>query len=175
MKITLSQGMFALIDAIDHEKISRFKWCAQRQAKGGFYAIAYEQTPELGRIKDGSRTRPARRRISMHRLILDAPTSLQVDHVNGNGIDNRRKNIRLATSKENAANRRKSGGKSSSRFKGVTWHKHDKKWQATIQIDGHCVYLGQFKSERKAASAYDKAATEHFGAFAMTNFKARAK
>lgn len=104
------------------------------------------------------------RRVRMHRLILGAPDGIEVDHANGDGLDNRRSNLRLATRSQQMRNRRPWGR---SRFKGVSWHV--KKWQAKICVSGRDIALGLFEDEVEAARAYDRAALQHFGQFAKTN------
>ena len=91
-----------------------------------------------------------------------------VDHWNGDGLDNRRRNLRAATPSQNQHNRRKRLG-CSSRFKGVHWHKRHGKWAAKIRIDGRQLHLGYFPVERDAAAAYNLAANQEFGEFALTN------
>jgi AP2 domain/HNH endonuclease len=104
----------------------------------------------------------------MHRMILEGYPF--VDHVNGNGLDNRKANLRQATAQEQAWNRKKQGN-CSSKYKGVCWSKHARKWVVHIKIDYQQVYLGYFKDEVEAALAYDEAARKNFGEFARTNFK----
>ena len=88
-----------------------------------------------------------------------------VDHINGDGLDNRRKNLRSCSAQQNVANRRKSLGKSS-RFKGVC--KYRTGWRAVIR-HGKPIWLGVYSTEVEAAKVYDAAATELFGEFALTN------
>src|SRR5690606_13722007 len=104
---------------------------------------------------------------SIHRLILGAKCGKYVDHINGDTLNNSRQNLRLCSQLENSRNRRKQFGSSSS-FKGVTWNKLNKKWQAQIK-NGHNIYLGLFKSEIAASTAYNKKAIEIFGRFARLN------
>lgn len=103
----------------------------------------------------------------MHRLILSAPKNLEVDHKNGNTLDNRRSNLRLCTRSQNAANiptnRAKSG------LRGVYFSKQKNKWKATITEGGREKHLGYFLDKESAARAYDKAAEESFGDFARLN------
>lgn len=102
----------------------------------------------------------------MHRVIMNAPKGLEVDHINGNKLDNRRDNLRLCTKSENQRNQHTSRGKS--RFKGV--YSKVGKWQASLTCNSKTVYIGLFSTEEAAARAYDRAALEHFGEFARLNF-----
>jgi hypothetical protein len=106
----------------------------------------------------------------MHRLIMgladDDPR--QVDHANGDRSDNRRSNLRIATQSQNLGNSRKRAG-TTSRYKGVSWHKQNKKWVAYIGVDGSLHHLGCFTSEEAAARAYNRAARAAWGDFACLN------
>ncbi len=93
---------------------------------------------------------------------------MDVDHINGNRLDNRKCNLRLATRSQNLQNSRKRTG-CSSRFKGVNWLGQNKRWRARIKVFGKEIALGCFISELEAAEAYNKAAKEHFGDFAKLN------
>lgn len=92
----------------------------------------------------------------------------RTDHRNGDGLDNRRANLRAATDQDNLRNMRKHRG--SSRFKGVCWHCNDRCWNVKIRLGGRAVNLGAFADEVAAALAYDAAAREYFGEFAALNF-----
>jgi len=105
----------------------------------------------------------------MHREMMNAPAGMLVDHRNGDNLDNRRSNLRLATPTENSCNRRKKTG-GSSRYKGVTFNRRSGKWFARIRIHGKCIFLGTFESEVEAARAYDAAAKKYHGEFACLNF-----
>ena len=106
--------------------------------------------------------------ILMHRLIMNAPVGMDVDHINGNRLDNRKINLRICTRAQNRKNCRSRGG--SSRFKGVTWDKSKKRWTAQIQSDKKHYLIGRFKKENEAARAYDVAALVLHGEFACLNF-----
>jgi hypothetical protein len=105
----------------------------------------------------------------MHRLITGAPAGVEVDHRNGNGLDNRRSNLRLATTSQNQGNQRLSRANTSG-FKGVHWDKHRAKWKASIAGDNNDKHLGHFTDPSEAAHAYDSAARLRFGRFASVNF-----
>lgn len=152
-KIPLTQGKFALVDDEDHESLLSVKWCVAKR-RGKFYAT---RRGGAGWLKH------------LHREIMKAPAGTEVDHINGDTLDNRRTNLRFATRLENSRNMEKHRG-CSSRFKGVYWFKHAKKWMARIQVVGKRRYLGCFSSEEAAAKAYDSTAKIEFGEFARLNF-----
>jgi HNH endonuclease len=99
------------------------------------------------------------------------PDAGEIDHINGDCLDNRRENLRKATRSQNMANQPKIGGTWSSHYKGVTWFKQRQKWRAQIKIEGRNHHLGLFINEDDAAKAYDEAAFQAFGEFAHLNFK----
>jgi len=105
----------------------------------------------------------------MHRLVLDARPGQIVDHINGNGLDNRRANLRLVTAVQNAQNQFVQAGPKTSQYKGVHWDSVGQRWAASITVDGHAIELGRFDREEIAARAYDDAALVHFGPHARTN------
>jgi hypothetical protein len=106
----------------------------------------------------------------MHRSIITIPDGMLCDHINHNGLDNRKANLRPATAAQNSWNRKKQSGPTSSKYKGV--HKTTSNtWSANITVLGRRIHLGTFKTETAAAKAYDLAAKTHFGPFAYTNFK----
>lgn len=104
----------------------------------------------------------------LHRLIMAAPDWADVDHINGNPLDNRRINLRLATHSNNQKNMAKHKDNKSG-YKGVSWHKRANKWQVHLMNNGHKVYLGLFVNIVEAAKAYNNAALTHFGEFAKLN------
>lgn len=135
---------FAVVDIDDFDLVSPHAW---HLAKG--YARAFI----------------AGSRVTMHQLIIGEHSSPEIDHKDGNKLNNRRANLRPCTSQQNAQNRHAVCGKS--RFKGV---RRDRGyWRAEIKKNGSKVHLGIFPSERLAARAYDKAALQLFGNFAKTN------
>lgn len=147
--------IFALIDDIDYPLVAGFNWYIKKD-RNTSYAVT--------KFSDGSR-------IKMHQLIC--PTKdlkLKPDHVDGNGLNNQRNNLRLATDEQNQHNRKKVA-KASSKYKGVIWSKQTQKWTASIRINKHLVHLGYFESEKEAAESYDRAAKIHFKEFANLNFQ----
>lgn len=156
-KIPLTQGKFALVDDADFDWLNQWKWCAIK-GRSTFYA-ARRATYERGKQKG----------ILMHRVLLGAPVGLDVDHKNGDGLNNQRDNVRVGTPQQNSFNRRRNA-KGSSKFKGVCWYPPGRKWAARIRVNQHRFHLGYFSDETLAALAYDAAAKENFGDFARLNF-----
>lgn len=165
MKIFLTQGQVALVDDDDFALLSAFKW---------FYYPGSPRSLTGYAMRNRRATEGKRGVIYMHRSILAAPQGSVVDHINGNGLDNRRSNLRLATHRQNCRNRRGAERTSTSSYLGVSWHKKGRKWAAFIceRKDGRGIstYLGLFASEEDAAKAYDSAARIRFGRFASLNF-----
>ncbi|MFD7705597.1 AP2 domain-containing protein [Streptomyces sp. NPDC059786] len=157
-RIEIEKGHSVIIDRADEERIAPYSWHLLRGHNGKLYA--YAQT------KSGP--------VYMHRLIAKTPVGRETDHVNGDGLDNRRSNLRIATCSQNLANRwkpqRADGSTASSRFKGVSWDRSRSKWQSKITVNQHCKNLGRYDSEEEAARAYDAAALSHWGVFARLNF-----
>lgn len=154
--IPLTQNKFAQVDDEDYDYLNQFKWYAFK-VKHTFYAI------RAIRLLTGKQ-----KQIFMHRVIMNTPDDMEVDHKDHNGCNNQKDNIRNCTHFQNIGNKKK-GINCSSKYKGVTWCKNDKCWQASIQIDGKSIYLGRFKIEIEAALAYNKAAKFYFGDFANPN------
>jgi hypothetical protein len=156
-EISLTQGKIALVDDTDYEAMASHKWHA---IKAPYTYYAARDILINGQWK----------RRSMHREILGLVRGdrIEVDHRNGDGLDNRRENLRKCNDAENQRNRRVQGG--SSQYKGVSWRGWHKKWGAQIAYNGKKIYIGSFKMEINAAHAYDAKARELFGEFARTNF-----
>ena len=110
---------------------------------------------------------PDGRQVYMHRVIMDAPDGVTVDHINGDGLDNQRENLRFATQVQQNMNRPKYGGKS--RYKGVYRRYDDRKWVAQISVGDKTQYLGSFKTQEEAAHVYNQEAYRLHGEFAYLN------
>ena len=117
-----------------------------------------------------NRKNGSERTVYMHRWIMNAPKGMVVDHINHNGLDNRKENLRFATNAENSRYARKTKNKFSSNYKGVHYIKKVKRWRAMITFEGKTIYVGQYKDEISAAKAYDRAAKKYFVEFACLNF-----
>lgn len=136
----------AKVDREDFERVTRLRWYAWRSA-GLVYA------------------RSTRDKLAMHRFVLgDIPSGMVVDHINGDGLDNRRSNLRICTQRENSRNRGAKRG-----FRGVSWKADIGRWRARIMVDRREISLGAFDTQESAAAAYNEAAIEHYGAFARLN------
>lgn len=160
-EIQLTQGKVALVDDEDYDFLMKFKWAASDYS-GKFYVKGWNKG---GLIKGMGNN------IRMHRVIMNVTdSSIFIDHINGNPLDNRKSNLRVCTHLENSRNLVKKKN-CSSQYKGVSWHKKYNKWQASIRIDGILLNLGRHQSEMDAAIAYDAKARELFGEFASPNFK----
>ena len=159
-EIELTQGYKAFVDDEDYERVVYPKWQVKlNQSSFTQYAVRRRWDKNL-KIYVPER---------LHRVVLDiTDTNVHVDHIDMNGLNNCKSNLRIATYTNNAANVRKKR-LGSSVYKGVRWHKVDHKWEANIVCNGKQKYLGQFVTEIQAAQAYDKAALELFGEFARIN------
>ena len=149
--ITLSGGQSALVDEADFSTVSQYNWHLDDDG----YALA--------RVKRGEKWTTVR----MHALITGAK---ETDHENHNKLDNRRSNLRPSTRTQNQGNRIANRIGKTSKYKGVCWHKQKKRWRAQLRNAPKTLWLGEFKSDIEAAKAYDRAARNYFGEFALTNF-----
>lgn len=160
-EIPLTRGRVALVDAEDYAVVAAQKWFAERAYGGKIWYAACG-----ARVKAG---RSGQRLKRLHQVILGERAGFQIDHVNGNGLDNRRSNLRWATVSEQMANRRFTKPHSS-RFRGVWWDKATKRWAGQIGHNKKNIHLGKFSEEEDAARAYDAMARKLFGEFAVVNF-----
>lgn len=157
-ELRLTDDYVTLVDDHDYERVSALKWSVSAPKDANkIYVLRTVRKP------DGRWTTQY-----LHRFLLNVTDSgVQVDHRDGNTLNNRRSNLRTCTRAENVRNTRKRRD-GVSRFKGVS--RDRRKWKAEIQIDGQRVYLGRFQDEHCAALAYDNAARKYFKEFARLNF-----
>jgi hypothetical protein len=148
-RLPVGSSLFATVDAADYEKLRKYKWHVIRRGNK-IYASRHT----------------GRRYVYLHREIMRPRQGYVVDHIDGNGLNNCRSNLRVCTHRQNQANRGPRGG--SSRFVGV--YRHGNKWAAGIKCHGEYFYLGLFEDEVDAAKARDRKAVELHGPYAYLNF-----
>ncbi len=150
-KIKLNKGYYTLIDDEDY---SRFKDLKLHLRKS-------RNTLNAAILING-------KKVFIHRIIMNCPDNMYVDHKNHNGLDNRRSNLRICTNKQNIMNSKKFKI-GSSEYKGVSWQKNRRKWHSYIHYNYKKIHLGSFDNEKKAALAYNNAAKKYFGEYAYLN------
>lgn len=130
-EILLTRGQFAIVDDVDFEQLSSWKWCA---------IVTHNTWYARRGSKSGS--------VLMHRVILELQKGdkRQTDHINHNGLDNRRCNLRVVTGQQNQWNLKN--------VKGYSWHNQAKKWESYIRVNKKRIYLGLFSKEQEAHQAY---------------------
>lgn len=155
VELGLQSGLVAIVDVADLELVEGRTWSAMRGHRT-WYAYS----------------RPGRQMVRLHRLLMELGPDdpRRVDHRDGDGLNNRRSNLRIASSFENARNIR-AQQHTRSRFKGVSRYSPvlPRPWVARIMVDGRRLFLGYFATEEEAAIAYDSASVVHHGEFARTN------
>jgi len=161
-EIPLSQGKMALVDDEDYAMLMGYKWCVRLANHGNLYAFRIE-------LVNGRN-----RGIHMHRVLLKAPDHYQVDHINGNGLDNRKSNLRLCTQSQNMHNESQHSTNTTG-YKGVRRDKRklargSRCYSARITVDKKSYSCGMFKTAEEAAHAFDEMAIRHVGKFARLNF-----
>lgn len=164
-EIPLTRGLFAKVDDEDEKIVTQFKWKADKGCRT-YYAVRTQHNYNKGIDK--------KKTISMHRFILFNHgikiENFDIDHINGDGLDNQKSNLRICTRQENARNQK---GKSAERFhnpfKGVHWEKCNSKYLAHIWYGGKQIRLGLFRNPIEAARVYNAAAIYYFREFACLN------
>lgn len=151
-------GKFAMVDDEDFEYLNQWRWYLFN-CKTVFYAARSTSAKKEGKKVP----------IIMHRLIMNCPPDMIVDHRDHDGLNNQRSNLRICTKQQNACNRVASRGVTS-KFIGVSRYSENK-WQAALAPHGKPIHLGYFNSEIEAAAAYDASAKKHYGEFASQNIK----
>lgn len=159
--IPLTQGQFAIVDSDDFDTLSQYKWMARKDRYGFYAAKGLYKGKINGKYKVNF--------THMHRFILrvDDP-NLIVDHINGNTLDNRKENLRIANKKENSRNLTRIKSNNTSGYRGVMERKDcvgPNKWRARINVDGVKKTIGHYSTAQEAARAFDRAARTYFGEF----------
>lgn len=156
--INITRNAVAIVSDEDYPHLSKFSWALNPQGVG--YAV-----------RKGRKYLCEPRTVQMHREIMRACKGQQVDHINGNGLDNRRENLRFADTQKNAFNRDKPKVLATSQYKGVLRRKGKITWEARIKYNNKAIHLGTFRTEEEGAAAYNFAAQLMFGDFARLNFR----
>lgn len=154
-EIILNTGQKVLVDDDDFPEISKYKWLYL--ANGTGYACRF--------LNENGKTSC----VLMRREIINVKNDYHVDHIDGNGLNNLKENLRICSHQQNQQNKRKSKNNTSG-FKGVYWNKEKQKWVSRITVLKRRIFLGYFDSIEKVAHAYDEAVVENFGEFANLNF-----
>lgn len=153
--IELTQGKEVKVDKEDYDVLSKFNW-------------SYT-SPDGYAVRKGRRNTDEPRTVHMHRVIMKAKPEQQLDHINGDKLDNRKANLRFATTQENSFNRKKPDVDCTSQYKGVLKRKKAKSWEARIKFNDRALHLGSYRNEIEGAMAYNEAAKIMFGEFARLN------
>lgn len=147
-KIPVGDDLFAIVDDDDFDLVSRFFWHKVESGRDPDYTYATAK-------------------VRMHRLIIDCPKGLHVDHINGDTLDNRKCNLRICTNAQNQQNSKSRKG--SSQYKGVSFNQKKKKWYGSFSVLGKSYFCGMFDDEIECAKAVDKKRREVCGHFASQN------
>ncbi len=156
-QIPLTKGLFTLVDDEDYDYLMQWKWYWHFGKSSQTYYVL--------------RNAPKGQELLMHRMIMKVDRAEQIDHIDFNGLNNQKYNLRIATRSQNCMNRR-SRRNSTSKYLGVSLHESGK-WHASIGKNGKIFYLGRYWKEEDAAKAYDAKAIQLHGEFANLNFKLR--
>lgn len=151
-KIELTKGKFAIVDDEDFDFLNQWEWCYTSSG----YAMRTVKIDGKDQF------------ILMHRLINGTPKGMYTDHKNGDGLDNRKINLRNATNSNNQMNRINLPGGTSA-YRGVSWASKARKWKSAIKLNQKSINLGYFDDESEAAKAYNDAAEKYHGVFARLN------
>ncbi len=170
--IPLTQGKCAIVDAEDYDRLMKYgNWYLMKSPRN-CYAVRRHIFKGLYDTEKFGKLGFRRKFVNMHRQVLQVPdgNGLDIDHINHNGLDNRKINLRICTRQQTCSNRRKCLKTTQSQYKGINKTKSHK-WEVHIGFKGKIYYLGTYKTEIEAAKVYDKKAKEIFGAFAHLNFQ----
>lgn len=143
-KIPLTHGLFALVDDEDFEFLSQFKWKALKTKPERTFYVNRTLKREKGKPRKG---------VYMHRLVMNTPPNLSVDHIDGNGLNNQKSNLRNISQAANSLNRTRLATNNKSGFTGVYWNKQKNKWHALVSFKARSKHLGFFDDVHEAAIA----------------------
>ncbi len=151
---------WAMVDDADYERLARYRWHLSEKGYAYRFTTTAENLPTST--------------LRMHREILDTPSGVEVDHVNGSILDNRRVNLREATGANNRRNSKKYAGRGGERttsiYKGVSFCRETGRWRVQINVDGRRRFSARYDTEEEAARGYDAAARRLHGEYASLNF-----
>lgn len=152
--IQLTQGKYAIVDDEDFEMLNKWKW-------------HYNKNRGQGRAQRSTSRKSLEGKTSvfMHRVIMNCPKDLQIDHINGNGLDNRKSNLRICTNIENSRNKNITKNNTSG-IRGVSWNKSYQKWHTYIRVNYRHVFLGYYFDKEQALKVRKEAEEKYFGEFA---------
>jgi len=157
--IRMAQPKYAKVDPADYKRLRKYQWFASAKAGNCFYARKHTTNGKTNQ-----------KLLYLHQEIIEVPYGMVTDHINHDSMDNRKANLRPATHSQNTCHRRKPSHAKTSKYKGVSWKKSKRKWQAQIGFQKKDIYLGYFENEIDAAKAYDRAARRYHKDFACLNF-----
>lgn len=163
-EIKLTQDKLAIVDDEDFERVNQYKWCYMHDGRVShtFHTGYKDLTKPKRPFNQKNKT------IRLHRFILNFPEGMEIDHINGNVLDNRKTNLRICNHSQNLKNCKISKNNTSG-YKGITWRKDCNKWFAYIVVNYKQIGLGYFFNKLDAATAYNVAAKKYHGEFARLN------
>lgn len=151
----LSRGKISLVDDEDYDHINQWKWSAYLDGNTWYASRMVSKNPNIT--------------VKLHRIIMNAPENLLVDHIDGNGLHNYKENLRICDFVGNSRNRSRNLSNTSG-YKGVYWNSQKKKFRARISFNGKIISIGYFTDAEEAARAWDKYAEIYHGEYARLNF-----